>query len=477
MQDNDVPILARASLLLSCLDIFNRVKSIAGSFGSILNTLGNLRLDGLPSQDKSLVEEALEATKKREEFVESTNSLSSIEPIEDKAPEIPDSVDTRIILLEGGYIRESIVIERGSNIYTIPTSLTVQNLSRSSIYTANFIVDESQFLDGVIYRNRAIDNSKDLYIQDNNFYIGINNSSSLNYVRKTGELFTYTELTGFKRASASEEKKTGVENNLYIRVEPLNFYKKEEIIRVWNNNNQEVWANKDWFVSDKEGEELSFERVRPISPTVIETIALPYVSYKRNSIRVGKDKQASSLIESLPKIIQFINLLDKSSYRDIQAAQRLGLSRGEADYLTLIKNVTVPQIKEVESSICFPIPKLDPYQSEVQILGIDKGLIRFRLVDSSIKVGSNVLIQLEALLYRRNQFEILSVESSDRYYNPTLINYRIKSYSLSEGIGVAYLETNQRIVLEDQTGTLFKYYTEDIGKKIMPEIRSSYLVL
>lgn len=100
MQDNDVPILSRASLLLSCLDIFNRVNSVLGSFERIISQLGSIDLSSIPidpSIFETLLNEIYEPTE--EEQLEPTNNLS-----------IPSSNEERVFITTSNEVIEGYLI-------------------------------------------------------------------------------------------------------------------------------------------------------------------------------------------------------------------------------------------------------------------------------------------------------------------------------------------------------------------------------
>lgn len=403
MEDNDVPIISRASLLLSCLDIFNRVKSIMGSFDSIFNNLGDISFEGLAEDESGIVESAIETITTQENRIRELNQRVSSPISTPTTQALPDSTDTRVILLGDGLVYRSKVIERDDRMY---------------------LVDDP-----------------DVEVREDGFY---------------------------KR----QNKQDDLSNK--HRISNLKYYFKDEIAQI-REGDSVVWNNPSWSVKEEEG---TINITREKLPTIEqpEAYSLNYKPYVRSTNR-EVNNLSSRFIESLPRAVQFLNLIRNSSYKDIQSITNLGATQSEADYLTLIKNSTVPFIEAMADSVCFPIPKLDPYQSEIKVLSIKENLITFSSMDKSVAVGINTPIQLEIRNYRRLGYQLLEVESSNRYYNPIYINYRVTSYSKVEGMGLARLETNQRLMLQSLDGVMYKYYTSDIGKKIHPVIEASYYII
>lgn len=240
-----------------------------------------------------------------------------------------------------------------------------------------------------------------------------------------------------------------------VHLIPKYVYETNEIKEVWEEG-ERVWINDD--LSDKG------------TPDFLS------LSYKSYSIPKVDNKSTSKFIESIPKLIQFLNLLDKATYSDIEEAGSLGMYRAEVAALAVIKASTIPELNQISDSVCFPIPKLSTYEAEISITGINSSLLTFSYKGEK-GIGVNTPIQIEVNQYTNLYNRTLVKEESDRYYNPTFINYRVRSYSSKEGAGVASLEINQRLMLRDEDGVLLKYYTKDIGSKIYPVIESAFVVV
>lgn len=489
MQDNDVPILARASLLLSCLDIFNRVRSLIGSFDSLLNLLSEVEIGG--NESASIAEEDSLAIK--EAFDQLSNSIRP----ENTLPEdsslilehpIKDINNGAAVVYAESFITEYLVIpvEKKLNLNEI-------NRDRSSVIDITQDIGSlfNVYLIEPFIQGKEVEvldaRSADLILDDESIYIFLDKDERRLFIRPDQSSYFNNEeirlitsnnsvsyVEGNPSYAVPQYNQSSEQNTFYLELKPRKYYSLSELILI-EGEDRTLWSNPYWELNETEEGVITYtKRLNPIKETT--QLSIDYQGYKLN-LRESRDinSYASKFIESLPKFIQFMNLIDRASYKDILSSTDLGLYKGEANLLLLLKSNTLPKLKEIEKSVCFPIPQLDIYESEIEVISVTEAYINFSYRQDYL-IGINSVIQLEVNEYSTPTYQRLKVESNNSYYNPTYINYRVTKFSKREGVGLAMIEINQRLILEDERGILFKYYTRDIGKKIFPIIISSYLV-
>jgi len=134
---------------------------------------------------------------------------------------------------------------------------------------------------------------------------------------------------------------------------------------------------------------------------------------------------------------------------------------------------------------CFKLPKLNLFQSEIEVIELRPQSIVFKLTNFDILKSDiyllpkrNDLVQLRvAGFYSLSNREYLVPYQTDFQYTPSVYTFVIEQYNVVSNVGVAYYDKSySSIVLENEEGILYKFNTEAIGNSLNLDIVDSYLL-
>jgi hypothetical protein len=134
---------------------------------------------------------------------------------------------------------------------------------------------------------------------------------------------------------------------------------------------------------------------------------------------------------------------------------------------------------------CFKLPKLNLFQSEIEVLEVRPQSIIFKLTNFDILKSDvyllpkrNDLVQLRvAGFYSLSSREYLVPYQTDFQYTPSIYTFVISQYNAVSNIGIAFYDKSySSIVLENEDGLLYKFNTEAIGNSLNLDIVDSYLL-
>lgn len=194
---------------------------------------------------------------------------------------------------------------------------------------------------------------------------------------------------------------------------------------------------------------------------------------------LGNNKNTSSLFESAGRATQLKNTLDSlddNTLKDIsnQLPENIDL----VDYKRVLNsNVTL--------NPCFKLPKLNIFQSAIEVIELKSQSIVFKLTNFDILKDDVYLLpkRNDLVQLRINKFfnlstkEYLTPYQTDFQYTPSVYSFVVSEYNSITNIGVAFYDrAYSSIVLENEEGILYKFKTEAIGNTLNMDIIDSYLL-
>jgi hypothetical protein len=198
---------------------------------------------------------------------------------------------------------------------------------------------------------------------------------------------------------------------------------------------------------------------------------------------LGNGKNTAALLENTGRLAELKNTLDSldnTTLKEVndQLNQELDEEIDLVEYKrTLNSNLVL--------DTCFKLPKLNIFQSEIEVLELRPQSIVFKLTNFDILKSDiyllpkrNDLVQLRvAGFYSLSSKEYLVPYQTDFQYTPSVYTFVISQYNTVSNVGVAFYDKSySSIVLENEEGLLYKFNTEAIGNSLNLDIVDSYLL-
>ncbi len=157
--------------------------------------------------------------------------------------------------------------------------------------------------------------------------------------------------------------------------------------------------------------------------------------------------------------------------------------------------LTKQEYKEIKSlkidvpiNNCYIIPKLNYIEATVSITDISKGRVLFKVEKAELLEINNkqlfpqrgAVVQVNVESFRNNKTnEILTINRDEQYFTPYIYSFEILDYLKEKNIGLANIISNEftQIYLKNSSGIVYEYDVQDIGGRLLPIIKDSYLLL
>lgn len=284
MNDRDVPLLSQMGVLVSCLDLFNKIKQIINSFKSIKDSISSLGLGGGSDEsddekpsDTSIIKEAKQRRRRRKQLARVIeSSLPTIEPEEE------------LVTTSDEYLATTI-------------ALAIKEVPPTQVLTVT---------------NRVIDTSNRVVIVENSRVLVLDTTPRV--------INTSTDPT--------------IENLVLTTPPSITLY-PSEVAQVWSNS-APTWTSPLVEIRDN----LVVSVNTP--PTTRSVEYLPSVISTIRKDRTSTDVEAANFFQSMPYLSQFIRLLDDYTYEEILSINNLGPYQEAVDDLIILKDqVTLPSDK------------------------------------------------------------------------------------------------------------------------------------
>lgn len=191
------------------------------------------------------------------------------------------------------------------------------------------------------------------------------------------------------------------------------------------------------------------------------------------------NKSATNFLENTGRLIQGANSINSLEDSDLLELNN-NLVSSEVDLLDLKPFLNF----NLNLNLCFNLPKLTLFQSQIDILEINDGdlifsLTNFNAIKNTIsmlpKVNGILQIRVKGFIY--NSKDYLNLYQTDFQYTPSVYSFIITEYNnkLNKGIAV-FDRAVSSIILENFEGILYEFSSTSIGISLLPDIIDSYLL-
>lgn len=198
---------------------------------------------------------------------------------------------------------------------------------------------------------------------------------------------------------------------------------------------------------------------------------------------LGGNKQGSALLENAGRLTELKNTLDSL---DEDTLKEINNQLNEE----LEEDIDLIEYKKILNSnlvldTCFKVPKLNIFQSEIEVVELSPQALLFKLTnfdilksDVNLLPKTNDLVQIRVQgFYSASAREYLVPYQTDFQYTPSVYTFVISQYNIATNLGIAYYDRSySSIVLENTEGILYKFNTEAIGITLSPDIVDSYIL-
>jgi hypothetical protein len=194
----------------------------------------------------------------------------------------------------------------------------------------------------------------------------------------------------------------------------------------------------------------------------------------------NNSKPAVALLENAGRLVQAansINSVDDTTLDDW--SNNIG-----DDYIDL-QDIKATLNTNLSLNKCFKVPKLNVFQSEIEVLQIENTALVFKLTNLEVIQDNfnllpkiNELVQIRVQGFYSNSTQDYYVPyQTDYEYTPSVYSFVITSFDIENNVGIAYYDkAYPSIVLENSEGVLYKFASEAIGVTLSPDIVDSYLL-
>ena len=199
-----------------------------------------------------------------------------------------------------------------------------------------------------------------------------------------------------------------------------------------------------------------------------------------NFISQDNSKPAVALLENAGRMVQVansINSVDDSTLED--------WSKVIGDEYIDLQDFKVNLNTNLSLDKCFKVPKLNVFQSEIEVIKLENTALIFKLTNLEVlqdnfnllpKINGLVQIRVQGF-YSNSTKEYYVPYQTDYEYTPSVYSFVITSFDIEKNIGIAYYDkAYPSIVLENLEGVLYKFASEAIGITLSPDIVDSYLL-
>lgn len=194
----------------------------------------------------------------------------------------------------------------------------------------------------------------------------------------------------------------------------------------------------------------------------------------------NNSKPAVALLENAGRLVQAansINSVDDTTLDD--------WSNTIGDEYIDLQDIKTTLNTNLSLDKCFKVPKLNVFQSEIEVLQIENTALVFKLTNLEViqdnfnllpKINELVQIRVQGF-YSNSTKDYYVPYQTDYEYTPSVYSFVITSFDIENNVGVAYYDkAYPSIVLENSEGILYKFASEAIGVTLSPDIVDSYLL-
>lgn len=194
----------------------------------------------------------------------------------------------------------------------------------------------------------------------------------------------------------------------------------------------------------------------------------------------NNSKPAVALLENAGRLVQAansINSVDDTTLDD--------WSNTIGDEYIDLQDIKATLNTNLSLDKCFKVPKLNVFQSEIEVLQIENTALVFKLTNLEViqdnfnllpKINELVQIRVQGF-YSNSTKDYYVPYQTDYEYTPSVYSFVITSFDIENNVGVAYYDkAYPSIVLENSEGILYKFASEAIGVTLSPDIVDSYLL-
>ena len=194
----------------------------------------------------------------------------------------------------------------------------------------------------------------------------------------------------------------------------------------------------------------------------------------------NNSKPAVALLENAGRLVQAansINSVDDTTLDD--------WSNTIGDEYIDLPDIKATLNTNLSLDKCFKVPKLNVFQSEIEVLQIENTALVFKLTNLEVIQDNfnllpkiNELVQIRVQGFYSNSTQDYYVPyQTDYEYTPSVYSFVITSFDIENNVGIAYYDkAYPSIVLENSEGVLYKFASEAIGVTLSPDIVDSYLL-
>lgn len=198
-----------------------------------------------------------------------------------------------------------------------------------------------------------------------------------------------------------------------------------------------------------------------------------------------KRERTIEIIENLPRLIQIYNSIKETPTIVLEPTYKDEIE------ITPITKEEIEEIKKAEIEIpisaCYTIPELNYLEAKVGIVQVSNNKVLFQVSnkvlldynEKEIKPGIGKVVQLNITEFvNAKTGEKLTISRDCKFYTPAVYSFEILDYKEEGNIGLAsIIPLVSRIYLENGQGVVYEYDVSDIGRRLIPTIKDSYLLL
>lgn len=196
----------------------------------------------------------------------------------------------------------------------------------------------------------------------------------------------------------------------------------------------------------------------------------------------NSSQAAASLLENAGALTQASNTINSLSPADAAAAST-ALSNQYGTTINL-QDYTFTLSTELDS--CFNLPQLNTYESQVNIVNIQDGLVSFNLANYQALINNpyslpsiNDTIQIRVVGFldiTTNNY--LTPYQTDYQYTPSIYNFIVSTYDINNNIGTAIYDNSvSTLVLQNSQGVLYQYSSQAIGRILNLDIQEAFILI
>lgn len=189
------------------------------------------------------------------------------------------------------------------------------------------------------------------------------------------------------------------------------------------------------------------------------------------------DLDAIDLIEKLPRLTHIYNSIKEIPLTNsVNIFPELSLEQIQA-----IQNTEII----VETNKCFIAPQLNLIEALVEVIEIKDNVMLYKMSypeiltynNKSIFPSNNIIVQIyvEQFLNTKTA-QVMDILRDKEFFSPYIYSFKTTVFDKEKNLGIAYLMNNQSRIHLQASGVPFNYSITDIGKKLKPLIKDSYIV-